>query len=367
MRNLPDAVHRTVCDLPGNTFGYFAWPSVARLEDGRLAMACSGFRLGHICPFGKTVLCLSADEGETWGPPQVITDTSLDDRDAGVVALGGGSLLVTHFRHPLTYLEDYDLSYPEGERRMIDGYLDLWRGRELGVRPGSFARLSRDGGVTFSDEVQVPVSAPHGPAALPDGRLLYLGKGMYHPEAGEAILAYESLDAGASWKKLGGPPLPEGAAWANLHEPHCAALPSGRLLGMIRYETRGLPGENPAYNGFSMFQTHSDDGGRTWSQPVYTGFAGSPPHLLVHPSGAVVLVYGRREAPYGQCARVSRDGGASWGEELALRLDGPSADLGYPATAALADGSLLTVYYQAPAAGRKCAILSTRWRLPDID
>ena len=81
----------------------------------------------------------------------------------------------------------------------------------------------------------------------------------------------------------------------------------------------------------------------------------------------MALVYGRRGRPLRPVRPGQRWDEGLPGARLALRLDRPTADLGYPATAALPDGSLLTVYYQAPAAGRKCAILSTRWRLPDID
>ena len=100
----------------------------------------------------------------------------LDDRDAGVVALGGQGLLVSHFRHPLTYLTDYELAYPEGAPpdRRLSGAM---AGPGAGVGRLLRSRSAATGGVTFSDEVQVPSA----PAALPDGRLLYLGKGIYHP------------------------------------------------------------------------------------------------------------------------------------------------------------------------------------------
>jgi hypothetical protein len=49
-----------------------------------------------------------------------------------------------------------------------------------------------------------------------------------------------------------------------------------------------------------------------------------------------------------------------------LRDDGPDADLGYPSSVELGDGSILTVYYQKLAAAReKCSLLWTRWKLPE--
>lgn len=69
-------------------FGGFNWPSTARLPDGRIMAVCSGFRLAHVCPFGKVVACYSSDEGLTWSLPSVVLDTPLDDRDAGIAVSG---------------------------------------------------------------------------------------------------------------------------------------------------------------------------------------------------------------------------------------------------------------------------------------
>jgi hypothetical protein len=48
-----------------------------------------------------------------------------------------------------------------------------------------------------------------------------------------------------------------------------------------------------------------------------------------------------------------------------LRDDGPGRDLGYPSSVELADGSVFTVYYQQERVGGQCALLWTRWFLPD--
>ena len=61
--------------------GYFAWPSVSRLKDGTFIAVASGYRMRHICPFGRVVASYSAD-GKLWTPPGVILDTGLDNRDA---------------------------------------------------------------------------------------------------------------------------------------------------------------------------------------------------------------------------------------------------------------------------------------------
>jgi hypothetical protein len=60
---------------------------------------------------------------------------------------------------------------------------------------------------------------------------------------------------------------------------------------------------------------------------------------------------------------VSTDDGATWTADLVIRDDGPDWDLGYPSSVELADGSSFTVYYQKHAAGEKCSLLWSRWRL----
>lgn len=91
------AEHGIVCRLPGKKFGYFGWPTVARADDGTLIVASSGLRSQHVCPWGKTVLNTSTDDGRTWSAPRAINDSPIDDRDAGVISLGGNRLLVSWF------------------------------------------------------------------------------------------------------------------------------------------------------------------------------------------------------------------------------------------------------------------------------
>jgi len=70
-------------------------------------------------------------------------------------------------------------------------------------------------------------------------------------------------------------------------------------------------------------------------------------------------------APFcGSCtrARLSADGGHTWGEEIILRDDAPSGDLGYPASVEREDGTIVTVYYQQREAGEKTCLMATRWR-----
>jgi hypothetical protein len=50
--------------------------------------------------------------------------------------------------------------------------------------------------------------------------------------------------------------------------------------------------------------------------------------------------------------------------EIALVDDAPDGDLGYPASAQLGDGTILTIYYQKDCPSEKPCLMATHWRLP---
>lgn len=365
------AEHGVICRLPAEKFGYFGWPTVARMDDGTLVVASSGLRSEHICPFGKTVLNSSRDDGRTWSPPRVIRDSPIDDRDAGIVSLGGDRLLVSWFTSDTrTYLKQ------DWVRNWLGAAeVDSWHAKLATVTDaiaaqhiGSWIMRSEDRGTTWGLPVRVPVSAPHGPVRLRSGELLYLGKpyGTWDDMDMAAITASSSADGGRTWQPLGQVPVCPGTDPANYHEPHVIELPSGRLLGMIRIEDHaGKELKASGIPSFSMMQTGSADGGRTWTTARSLGFHGSPPHLLRHSSGALVLTYGYRQASFGQRVAFSRDDGATWDHDWIIRDDSPDSDLGYPSTVELPDGSLFTVCYQKAAAGEKCSLLWSRWQRPE--
>lgn len=371
MKKLNEAVHGIVNRKTGSIFNYQGWPSVCIDENGTLYAVASGLRLHHVCPFGKTVMYISRNNGETWTKPIVINDTYLDDRDAGIVYLGGGRLLVTWFSHPAsTYL---DLEHGLGSSSLwhsqpIDKNVVLGMIDSLNYIPedeadgGSFIIISEDYGVTWSDKIKVPVNTPHGPVQLRDGRLIYLGKEKNSdgiiPK--DSISAFESRDGGYTWNFLSTLAFPNGTNADNFHEPHVIELPDGSLYGMIRAH-----GNNVAH-GFTMYSTVSKDGGYSWSEMTSTDVSGSPPHLMLHSSGALICSYGRREKPYGEHALVSYDYGKTWAEDYILDDNTSNDDLGYPASVELADGSIMTVYYQKLKGDENCSLLYTKWRLPTI-
>ena len=195
-------------------------------------------------------------------------------------------------------------------------------------------------------------------------RVRYLGKerlGGYHSQNhSRPIVAYESEDGGKTWQYLATIPSPANADMEQWHEPYAAQMPDGSLLGSIRVHVN-----TPEIRPFTIYLTRSYDGGRTWTEASPTGISGSPPHLLVHSSGAVILTYARRDDHPGEYARISYDNGSTFGNEIPLDNRAEDWDLGYPSTAELSDGSLITVYYQKLPGDDYCSILYTKWSLEE--
>ena len=359
---------------------YQAWPTVCKDENGVLYAAWSGHRSSHICPFGKDLMSVSLDGGETWDCPRIINDTWMDDRDAGLTYLGNGEMLLSYFHHPkAVYNKEWRSWVLDGIdgadplfRKMLSAYLDAYYDMSPDMdTPGSFLKKSYDYGRSWGEAMKVPVSAPHGPVKTASGRLLYIGRecsgalARYRTlevsdettpaEERERIMLYESFDGGLNWEKLSVLPMPEGFGVGDLHEPHIEELPSGELVASIR-------AHGAAYHGFSMIFLNSTDGGKTWSQPRSYEISGSPPHLLVRKDGSVVVTYGRREFPFSIRAVVSYDGCRTFSEEMTLS-DTWIGDLGYPATVELDDGSLVSVYYQRYENDQRTSIMYTKWEL----
>ena len=169
MKIIPMGEPEIIMNNPESRHNYFGWPTVTRLQNGKIAVVASGFRLRHVCPFGKTVIAYSEDEGRTYTKPAPVIDTVLDDRDGGIVPFGKSSVIVTSFNNRVAFQKSraetaYDLEY-----------LNLITPAEESAALGSTFRISHDCGVTFGPIMKSPITSPHGPVVLPDGSLLWVG------------------------------------------------------------------------------------------------------------------------------------------------------------------------------------------------
>jgi len=328
---------------------YSCFPDIVRRRNGELWVSfrrAGGFslealrrgRYDHVDKGARIALTRSLDGGATWEEARVLSsfDPECGEQDPSIAELKDGILLVNFFRWRVVPSEEKDrLAYPA--RQQYDG---SWSDVE-----GPWVIRSYDGGTSWErDPVRVE-SAPLPRAGtsdavleLPGGSLLM---GIYGADYGSAVCrayAVRSTDGGSTW---GQPALiaRDPAGKISFEEPALARTAEGHLLAVLRC---GEPGDYQY-----LYQAISCDGGRSWVDLRRTPMWGHPAHVLTLSDGRLACSYGYRRSPYGVRASVSEDGGRTWdvAHETILRDDGGSRDVGYPSTAQLADGSLVTVYY----------------------
>lgn len=329
---------------------YHGWPTVARRHNGELLAVCSGGRESHVCPFGRVELMRSKDEGRTWSFPRVVIDGAMDDRDSGVMETNGGSLLVTTFtsvayesrlKEAMELKAGAEGAWPEDKLHRWQAAHRRLEAAQREIELGSWMIRSTDGGQSWSARYRCPVNSPHGPIQLSDGRLLYAGKMFWYGRSaqGDGLIGVcESTDDGRSWRWLAEIPTRPGDSLDHYHELHAVEATDHTIVAHIR--------NHNGANEKETLQSESRDGGRTWSTPHPIGVWGYPSHLLRLRDGRLLMSYGHRRQPLGNQARLSTDQGRTWSDAMIISGDGTSSDLGYPSTVELADGSLLTVWYE---------------------
>ena len=291
--------------------------------------------------------------------PAPVIDTPLDDRDGGIVPFGKSSVVVTSFNHTLAFQRQKDNSDGSDTAYRMS-YLDCLTPEEEACYLGITFRISHDCGVSFGELYKSPVTSPHGPLELPDGTLLWVGRAdpfvNIHQEQ-DRIEAHRMYPDGSMAFVGAIDNINEDGKELLSCEPHAIRLKDGRILTLIRAQKVG---EDPI---FTLYQSVSDDDGKTWSKPkrVLDRLGGAPAHLCYHSSGVLICTYGYREHPYGVKVMFSHDEGKNWEIGYDLYTTETSDDLGYPATVELTDGSLLTVFYALEKVGGPAVIMQQKW------
>jgi len=146
--------------------------------------------------------------------------------------------------------------------------------------------------------------------------------------------------------------------------PAVARLPDGTIVVALR---RRVPGDDNTPCWVDCYG--SKDNGRTWSffsrVGETGGWNGNPPALVTLKDGRLTCAYGDRSRVK-MFARLSADGGKTWGEEIVLREDFQRArygdmDFGYPRLEQNHRGELVALYYWATEALIEHHIAATIW------
>jgi hypothetical protein len=116
----------------------------------------------------------------------------------------------------------------------------------------------------------------------------------------------------------------------------------------------------------------SKDNGKTWTslgKVANTDLGdnnGNPPSMVKLPDGRLCVAYGYRDYPYGIRIKVSSDKGKSWGQEIVLRSDGGTWDLGYTRIVVRPDGKVAVMYYYNTKERQSQHIGVTIWDPADV-
>ncbi|MFP3904534.1 MAG: sialidase family protein [Armatimonadota bacterium] len=333
MLKATDFEYGVVASRPDQMYG---WPGITKVNDEHVIVSASE-RKYHVDPVGREVVIHSDDGGESWHLPQVVYNSELDDRDASLLTMPDGTVVLSWFTSTTFVRTVGDTD------RIPQPWRDRWRGRieRMGltdeVRQGWMVR-SEDGGYTWGEALKTPAGHHAGPAATADGRLVYAGTA--NMEGVSEV--FESRNRGDSWKKIGEiqGPKPDESGQIPFNENHIVETSSNHLL--VHYRMKRASDDD-----MYLHQATSDDGGRTWTELQKTDIWGYPAHLIQLQSGATLSCYGHRRDPYSIRAVLSYDEGETWDTDNIITLydfDEP-CDMGYPVSVELGRGEILTVFY----------------------
>lgn len=347
-----------------NDDAYVAFPCMAQLPDGTVICA---FRHAkerqkeygihtHVDPTAKDVYITSPDGGMTFDPEDmhVILDDEMSDQDPCVNVLSDGRIIVTYFRWDLV---------PMGQGAERWGEVDFKRYGRAGLHDqydcypdGVAYSISDDGGKTWRrmPHLRVDGMSPTGGVRgniveLPDGTLLMPFYGCLNMGELARCGLIRSTDRGESWQFHSVMAFDE-AREKHFLEANIYRTQSGRIVGLFRTQSDYMkPGVAFKDTYLNLHIAVSDDDGKTFGpvQEIENCWGSSPFHALRLASGKVLLTYGWRKEPYGIRARLCNAEltDISTAEELILRDDSATGDLGYPHAIQLANGDILVAYY----------------------
>jgi hypothetical protein len=312
-----------------------AWPVLLRLGDGRLGVVHYN-QPNHGTAEGDLIARVSDDEGVSW-TVRGLPAPHFPGSNRAHLASG-----VNH----------------DGRWVVLSTGHTLRDGAMVGLEPLWCSTLRGNGAhwdVNTRASALIPgrICIPHGRIlALVDGRLaatVYLSEGSGRPSRTWMIF---SADKGDSWDD------PAQIGDGDTNEAAVIDRGAAGMLAVVRTHRD---------HHLDLFQ--STDTGRTWLP------AGAVTLPMQHPgdltdlgSDRVLLTYGiRNRGLMGIGARLSKDGGTTWGAPAVIYQFGNATDCGYPSTVVCRDGSILTACYSdVSPVFTGYHLLMLRWRIDDF-
>jgi len=244
-----------------------------------------------------------------------------------------------------------------------------------GAKPGgAMTARSTDGGRTWDCVNMISeYRYPRNVVVEEDGTLLYLTSDTEM----ENLALFRSRDHGRTWDVCPAEVHWQAQERSTFAEISVIRLAGGRLLAAFRRRlppgrSAGVSMQDRGHCFGSAVLTESEDDGRTWSPPrSFTDTGEVQVILLQLADGRLLATYTNYHLPFGVCAVVSEDDGASWDldhpMQLSLSWTGPTGCHGWPVTLELDNGTLVTCYASNPYAGQDPPTVvceAVRWRLP---
>lgn len=329
---------------------YATFPSIVQKADGEYLLS---FRRApnrrvvfgengnnHVDP-NSYLVSMTSKDGLTWeSEPELLYAHDFGgSQDPCLLRLRDGTLLCASYGW--AFLRE------DGLENLPDPH---FQNRNGSVFLGGYLLRSIDGGRNWSDPIYPPHIAPE-INFTPMGNPVpaYNRGAMYEGESGRiywVVAANDqesprrtsnyllvSDDKGKTWEHLSTVAKDDEVVF---NEASIYETPKGDLVAFIR--TAG-------YDDQAVI-SRSSDGGNTFSWQSM-GFQGHPLQALRLPDNRVFLVYGYRHEPYGIRARILNPECTDFAtaEEIVLRVDGGSGDIGYPWAVMLDEEHVLVTYY----------------------
>lgn len=325
--------------------GVCAWPNLIKLADGTILaiifnQPCHGKWEGDVDCWAST------DNGQTWSlrgrPAPHEPARNRMNVAAGLAANGDLLVLASGW-------DNRGLPYTEPPQPFAKSHtLRAWICR------------SADQGRTWKTTGELPAAPADATTQfIPFGKIEKAGDGSLRVSAysgigGERNASYmlASTDDGKSWTLLS-------SISENRNETDILPMGSGRWLAAARGAVKNQ-------DNLQLFE--STDDGKTWASVLPLSLPRQIPGHLLHLSGNRLLAtYGNRCAHNtGVDARMSWDGGATWHGPVRL-ANMTSGDGGYPASVQLADGSVVTAFYQQISGAFHYEMVVATWNPDDHD